>query len=441
MSTPEPQLGTRILSRDGQSTLVRRRASLSVVGGPSVELTGTALRVGSDPENDLVLEDAAVSARHFQLTAEEAGFRLRDLESTNGTFVGALRCRDVVLGDAVEIRCGTTRLHFQVFADEVELALSRRTDFGRLLGHSPPMRAAFAVLERAAKTELTVLVFGESGTGKELAARGLHDKSKREAGPFVVLDCGAAAPSLLESQLFGHVRGAFTGAESDRPGVFEEADGGTLVLDEIGELPFELQPKLLRALEARTITRIGEHTARSFDVRFVASTHRNLEAEVAAGRFRQDLYYRLSGLVVRLPPLRDRPEEIPRLVAGFLAALDADVDVSSSTMQALMSYAWPGNVRELRNVVERMVALADLSPSAWMPASMASAEETSQTRDARWDLPFHDAKQRWIDGFEHAYLTRLLKAHGDNVSEAARVAGLSRQSCYRLMRKHGVAPG
>lgn len=430
--------GTRILEISGTPALVRAKCTIAIIDGPdvgrTVELEGTSLRVGSAPDADLVLADESVSARHFELSVDERGWRLRDVESTNGTFVLGMRCRDVLLADGSEIRAGRTRLRVSLSSDEVTIPLSRRTNFGALLGHSPAMRAAFAVLERAAKTEMTVLVQGESGTGKELAARALHSSSPRHDGPYVVFDCGAAAPTLLESQLFGHARGAFTGATEDRSGVFESADQGTLVLDEIGELPLELQPKLLRAIEQRTVTRLGESTPRAIDARFVASTNRNLQEEVRAGRFREDLYFRLCVLTVRLPPLRERAEEIPRLVSAILSSLAVDVEVSPSAMAALMSYRWPGNVRELRNVVERMVALEDLDASAWLPEAQSGEEPSS----ARWDLPFHDAKQQWVDAFERTYFARLLEQHGDNVSEAARIAGLSRQTCYRLMKKHDV---
>ncbi len=433
--------GTRILERAGAPALVHARGALEVLEGPdagrAIAIEGSSVRVGSAPDNALVLADPTVSAHHFEIAVGEEGFRLRDLESTNGTLVAGLRCRDVLLSDGLELAIGRTRLRFSIAKDEVEIPLSRRTSFGALLGHSPAMRAVFAILERAAKSDVTVLVHGESGTGKELAARALHQSSARRDGPYVIFDCGAAAPSLLESQLFGHARGAFTGAAEDRAGVFEGADGGTLVLDEIGELPLELQPKLLRAIEQRAVTRLGENEPRALDVRFVASTHRNLAEEVRAGRFREDLYFRLSVLAVRLPPLRERTEEIPRLVAAMLAQLGAEVEIAPSTMHALQSHRWPGNVRELRNAVERMAVLADLGTSAWLPAEAATSESAVE---ARWDLPFHDAKARWTDAFERAYLERLLARHGDNVSEAARVAGLSRQTCYRLMHKHGLGP-
>ncbi|MCC6873864.1 MAG: sigma 54-dependent Fis family transcriptional regulator [Sandaracinaceae bacterium] len=429
---------TRVLSRsDGAAALALRSAKLVVIEGRDrgreASLGASVFRVGGAEDNDLVLSDDAVSRHHFEIAAHDDGFVLRDRGSTNATTISGLRVREAFLESGAEIACGRTRLRFEIASEEQEVPISRRTNFGALLGHGPAMRAAFAVLERAAKTEMTVLLLGESGTGKELAARALHDASPRKDGPYCVLDCGAAAPTLIESQLFGHARGAFTGADQARAGVFEEASGGTLVLDEIGELPAELQPKLLRAIEQRTICRLGEAQPRSVDVRFIACTHRNLEEEVRQGRFRQDLFFRLSVLSVRLPPLRERREEIGRLVRSFLAQLGAEREISESMIAALQSHDWPGNVRELRNVVERMVALSDLGPEHWMPRGASTA---AAPPDA--SLAFHEAKQRCIDAFERSYFARLLELHGDNVSEAARVAGLSRQSCYRLMQKHGL---
>ena len=437
--------GTRILElADGIPTLVVGRARLSVSSGPdegrSVELAGLSLTVGADADNDLVLTDASVSTRHFELVRTEHGCLLRDQGSTNGTFVDGYRALAVHLKRSSEIRIGETVLRFQSLDDEVELPLSRRTNFGKLLGHSPAMRAAFATLHKAAKSEATVLVMGESGTGKELAARGLHDESSRYEGPYIVFDCGTAAPTLLESQLFGHEKGAYTGATSAREGVFEAADGGTLVLDEIGELPLSLQPKLLRALESRTVTRLGATDSRSVDVRFVASTNRNLRQEVEAGRFREDLFFRLSVITVRLPPLRDRKEELPRLIRHFLSALGrADTpEVPEATMRLLGSHDWPGNVREVRNFVERFLALPGAAPDELLPRATVDSGPAGGVDLGDTEVGFHDAKQRFTDQFERVYLERLLSRHGDNLSEAARVSGLSRQSCYRLLRKHGL---
>jgi DNA-binding NtrC family response regulator len=245
-----------------------------------------------------------------------------------------------------------------------------------------------------------------------------------------VCDCGAVAPALAESHLFGHARGAFTGANEARTGVFEEANGGTLVLDEIGELPLDLQPKLLRVVESRAVVRVGESTPRPVDFRLVASTNRNLEQEVRAGRFRQDLFFRLSVITAKLPPLRDRREDIPLLVRKFLGARAA---LPHHVMGLLASHSWPGNVRELRNVVERFVVLPDQDPAELLGAPDLATPGAEST-----ELSFHEAKQRYIDRFERDYLTQLLAKHGGNISEVARVATLSRQTCYRLMHKHGI---
>lgn len=434
-------VGTRIIETEAGPELAFRDGCLCVVAGPDdgrqSRFAGTALRVGTDADNDLVLSDETVSARHFEIVVTEDGFLLRDVGSTNGTTVGGFRAREVYLTDGATIVAGTTRLELRLADREVRVPLSRRTNFGQLLGHGAAMRAAFAVLERAAKTDATVLLLGESGTGKELAARALHDASTRRDGPYVVLDCGATTPSLIAAQLFGHARGAFTGAIEARAGVFEDADGGTLVLDEIGELPLEMQPKLLRAVETRTVQRLGETEPRAFDVRFVACTNRNLEEEVRAGRFRQDLFFRLSVITVRLPPLRERREEIGRLVHHFLSARGVDPPPDlDRTLRVLASHEWPGNVRELRNFAERLAALPDLGIEHWLPRSEASTAPAVPSMSI--DVGFHEAKARFTDELERRYLEALLEAHGDNLSEAARVAGLSRQSCYRLLRKHGL---
>jgi len=367
----------------------------------------------------------------------DAGCLVRDLGSKNGTFVDGLRVVEAIPSKDFSLRVGDTTFAVELDTDETEMPLSRATSFGSLLGHGPAMRSVFAVLERVAKTDTTVLVTGESGTGKELAARAIHDKSPRKDGPFVVFDCAAVSPTLIESQLFGHARGAFTGATDARPGCFEVADSGTLVLDEIGELPLELQPKLLRALEDRSIQRIGEPKRRTVSVRFVACTNRNLAEEVRAGRFREDLFFRLSVVAVRMPPLRERPEEIPRLVASFRSRLGGDdaPELPREFAAMLERHDFPGNVRELRNVVERFLALPGIAASELLQASPKAVATPSS--DAAWSLPFHDAKARLTDDFERSYLERLIARHRGNISEAARASGLSRQTCYRLMHKHG----
>jgi DNA-binding NtrC family response regulator len=321
-----------------------------------------------------------------------------------------------------------------------------------MVGESVAMRRIYAVLERAASGSATVLLHGESGTGKELAARAVHDHSPRKRGPFVVFDCGAASDTLIESDLFGHVKGAFTGAASDRPGAFAQADGGTLFLDEIGDLPLPLQPKLLRLLEAGEVTPLGARTrSEKYDVRVVAATHRDLWQEVARGAFRGDLYYRLAVVEVHLPPLRQRREDIPELVRRFLdksgAPPAAAGELAGANLERLLAYGWPGNVRELRNVIARAVALAPANalfkdmPILLRAAGATSPPPAATPVTARADRPFHEAKDELIARFEREYLTDLLTRHGDNLSEAARVAGLERKYLYKLLEKSGLGRG
>jgi DNA-binding NtrC family response regulator len=442
---------TRVIQRDsGSPVLMVHRAELAVVRGPdkgrSTTIEGQTVHAGTDRGCELVLQDPSVSSRHFSIEPREEGFLLRDLGSTNGTLVDGYRVEGVFLPRSAQIDAGQSRLRFSTSREEVEIPLSRKTRFGDLLGHSNAMRQVFAILERVADTDSTVLVEGESGTGKELAARALHSSSSRSGGMFVAVDCGALPENLIESELFGHAKGAFTGASAAKPGLFEEADGGTLFLDEVGELPLELQPKLLRALETRSVRRLGESQSRPFEVRLVAATNRNLACEVSEGRFREDLYFRLSVIRVRMPSLRERREEIPRLVAHFMDALGRDPSegiADPSVMAMLREYPWPGNVRELRNVVERLVLLPGMQPEFYLDGGGGSAPDEEAGGGPALDLEqgFHDGKRQWTERFEREYLARQLARCKGNVSELARVSGLSRQSCHRLLARHGLGSG
>ena len=295
------------------------------------------------------------------------------------------------------------------------------------------MRAVFALLEKTAPTDTTLLIRGETGTGKELVAKAVHGASSRQPHPLVIVDCGAIPASLIESELFGHVRGAFTGAATDRVGAFESADGGTLFLDEIGELPLALQPKLLRAVEDRSIQRLGETSRRPIDVRLVAATHRDLADEVTAGRFRQDLFFRLAVVEVALPPLRERGHDVLLLAEHILndLGLGDDLQLDDRLQSELLAYPWPGNVRELRNAIERAAHLG--AEHAVPYAEPAEAESAPAP-----DLPFKQAKEQIVTSFERAYVIRLLERHGKNISAAARDADIDRNYLYRLLRKHGL---
>ncbi|MBI2894821.1 MAG: sigma 54-dependent Fis family transcriptional regulator [Deltaproteobacteria bacterium] len=399
------------------------------------------VRVGSAPECDVPLTDPTVSRHHCDLTITEGLVRVTDHRSSNGTFVDSARVHDVEVPPGTLLRVGQTTLRLTTSDDRLDVPLSSSESFGALIGKSVKMREVFSVLERVAPTEATVLVEGESGTGKELAAEGIHAASPRADEPFVVFDCGAVARELVESALFGHVKGAFTGAVSEATGVFEEADGGTLFLDEIGELPLDLQPKLLRALEKREVRRVGTSKSRTIDVRIVAATNRSLEAEVNAGRFRGDLYYRLAVVKVALPPLRSRPEDIPFLTQHFLRLLArpgaAPPALSDRVVEVLCSRPWPGNVRELRNAVERALSIA--GPEAFAK-SQTTAKPEPDEGEVELTLPYHVARDRVLEAFERRYVDAALKRSGGNVSAAAREAGVSRKLIQRASRRHGISP-
>jgi two-component system response regulator GlrR len=422
--------GTRILKSGEKSVLAVPRARLKVTRGrdkgKKLELGDAPTAViGTHEDADLPLHDDTVSRRHAELRATPTGWVVRDLGSTNGVRVDGTRVVEAVLDrPSHAISLGETDLEWKLLDDAVELALSPRAGFGLLVGDSPPMRALYALLERAAASDSTVLVEGESGTGKEAVAESLHRASPRHEGPFVVVDCGAVAPSLLESELFGHEKGAFTGADRARAGAVEEAEGGTLFLDEIGELPLALQPKLLRLLESRQVRRLGAAQHRRIDVRLVAATNRKLDRCVAEGSFRQDLYYRLAVVKVTVPPLRARPEDILPLARRFAEARGVDPDklLSDGVKTALTRHAWPGNVRELRNAVERLLAVGELG--------------TGVSGAGGAPLPYNQARADALDGFEREYCKTLLRRAGGVVTRAAAEAGISRQMFHRLLRKH-----
>ena len=419
--------------------LLVQRFRLQIEEGPQRgqvwESSGDRCSIGSHPSNDLVLDDPTVSRFHCEIALEARGARVRDLDSKNGTVVDGVVAVDAFLREGSRLRLGRSVVHFQLASEQNRLPLSERCAFGTLVGASGAMRATFALLERAAASDATVLIEGETGTGKEVTAQSIHDCSPRAQGPFVVVDCAAIPASLLESELFGYERGAFTGAVARRIGAFEEASGGTLVLDEIGELPAELQPKLLRAIEEREVRRLGGSGYSPIDVRIVVATNRDLRAEVNAGRFRSDLFFRLAVVWVRLPALRTRPEDLPLLVERMLESLGATPDACASLctqemMARLGSYAWPGNVRELRNYLERCLVVREPLPLADERGPSPPAVDASRS--------YEEERRRAIAQFERVYIQALLQRHGGKVAPAARAAGIDRVYLHRLLRRHGV---
>jgi transcriptional regulator with PAS, ATPase and Fis domain len=417
-------------------------AEIVVLDGPDrgrrhTLAAGTA-KIGTAPGNHLRLTDPTVSRIHCELTLVPGGVRIADTGSTNGTFVDGHRVRDADLGGGTSVRIGATTFRVSVGDDSISVPLAARDSFGGVVGASVEMRRVYALMERAAPTNSTVLLQGETGTGKELVARAIHDASKRAGGPFVAIDCGAIAPNVIESELFGHVRGAFSGAVGDRKGLFEEADGGTLFLDEIGELPIALQAKLLRALETFEVRRVGGNTVKKVDVRVVAATNRALSQAVNEGAFREELYYRLAVLEIVLPPLRIRREDIPALAQHFHAQFVGDQrPLSADVVSALMTRSWPGNVRELRNFIERQVALGwgeGVAPGKGQHRVLPSGIDAF----VPVDLPLKQAREAWVEEFEGVYVRALLKRTSGNVTRAAKAAGVSRRFLQRTMVRLGM---
>jgi DNA-binding NtrC family response regulator len=437
------------------------------------------IRIGAMDDNDVVVRDDTVSRYHCKIIQDDTAYVVVDLGSTNGTFVNRVRIREAFLKPGCTIHLGQTEMKFHAGEEEVEIVPSRKDRCGDIIGRHPKLREIYSIVEKISPTNTTVIIEGETGTGKEVVAQTIHKLSSRAGGPLMIFDCGAVPQNLIESELFGHEKGSFTGAIMTRQGLFEMADGGTLFLDELGELPLDLQPKLLRALEQREIRRVGSNKPLKVDVRIIAATNRNLEDEVRGGRFRQDLFYRLSVVRLILPPLRERIEDLPILVRHFLKnqpynrTPSGDSRVKTLTkdaMETLQAYPWPGNVRELVNAVERAVSfceaetieLRDLpehirdvvasrgpqipapqrpmsrTPAPHHPAAAAAPPPPQRPSAEVFDSTFKEAKERWVSSFERDYIVALLKKNGGNISHAAREADIDRKYFRKLMKKYDI---
>ena len=412
----------------------------------AVSSTRRVFTLGSNPECDLMVTDPTVSRLHARIIVDPRGHCIRDENSKNGVRVNGIRVREAWLPANCRLQLGRVELDFSLEGEAVEIPFSPRGSFGGLIGESLAIREVFAALERIAPRDVTLLLEGESGTGKELAARAVHAHSARSDGPFVVFDCSATPRNLIESELFGHVRGAFTGAERDRKGAMEQAQGGTLFLDEVGELPLDMQPRLLRALETRDYKPVGSTERKTTDARIVAATNRRLRAEVEHGNFREDLFYRLAVICIELPSLSERVGDIPMLTEHFLAEFSGEgrpAQVAWSTMEKLKRHSWPGNVRELRNFVERAVLLSDGDriETQYMDEEPPSDESPESPLDALIDVnrPFKVVRDERADAFARAYWVEMLRQCGGNISEASRRGGLHRKSLEYALKKLDIS--
>lgn len=435
------------------------------------------VRIGADPLSDIILSDPTVSRMHAEIRRRGEGLELIDLDSTNGTFIDGMEVGSVAISPGAIFQVGRTKMRLSTKTEQVKIEVTDRTRYGNIIGQSPALREIFSILDRVAPSELSVVIEGETGTGKELIAAAIHDNSQRSGEPFVVFDCSAFPATLLESELFGHEKGAFSGASNRHRGVFERADGGTIFFDELGEMDIEFQAKFLRVLETGDVRRVGGESTFNVDVRVVAATNRNLEELVDEKLFRQDLFYRLAKVRFNLPPLRARVEDIPLLAEHFLDTMTGDDSarplLTDDAVKTLQLFDWPGNIRQLRNVVEKAMAMcsgaitADYlqnelgnrgrlqqiqpTPQAQMvtpenpvastahPTSQATTVLTALLEDDEGSaIPFRDAKDALIADFEKTYLTRLIERNEGNISQAAREAEVDRRHLYRLLKKHDL---
>jgi DNA-binding NtrC family response regulator len=430
-----------------------RTLRVEVVQGPDAGLSKVAssnvIGIGTAEDNDLVLTDNTVSRYHANVEHRGDRIAVIDHESTNGTLIGrtGIHLERALVPVGTVLMLGKSQIRVDG-GDTIDVELHDSDTLGPLRGRAPEMLRLMAQIRRAAQSDVSVLLLGETGVGKEVAARAIHESSGRAEGPFETVDCGALAPTLIASELFGHEKGAFTSADRQYIGAFERAHGGTLFLDEIGELPSSLQTVLLGALERRSFRRVGGTQKIDVDVRVVSATNRDLKSEVNSGRFRQDLFYRIAVLKLAIPPLRDRGEDIPLLVEHFLREIGHDGSVEEiiprSAMEAMKEHRWPGNVRELRNFVEAAIAMGEAPAfdpeDATPPRSEAASksEFPSVPFDRLLKLSYKDARSKVLDEFEALFLADLISRTKGNVSEAARESKIHRSYLIQMLKRHGL---
>lgn len=441
---------TRVMKAGRAVTMIRLPAlTITAMSGPddgrSWTLTETTIRIGTGSGVDIRLTDPAVSRRHARIVQAQDGPRLVDEESRNGTWVQGMRIAEVYLQDPMEFTLGDTRLAVRSRDKHYYAALRTDSIYGRLVGTSEAIREVHGIIESIAASSVTILILGESGTGKEVTARCIHERSQRE-GPYVVFDCASTGSDLIRSELFGHRTGAFTGADNDRQGAFLSADRGTLFIDEIGELPLDLQPTLLRVLETREVKPLGMDRPRAVDVRVVTATHRNLQQMVKKGTFREDLYHRLAVVPLRLPPLRERPEDMSLLVQHFVESLGLGKTFTDEAIQFLAQQPWEGNIRALRNTLERTCLLTpggSIEPRD-IRLPLTGAEAVGDAAQAPWRVfpkeephaPGSVPTQN-LAALERQAIEEALAAAGGRKVDAARLLGIDVSTLRRKLKLQG----
>ncbi len=399
--------------------------------------------IGRDPSCAIVLDDPKVSAIHCEARAEGPGVRILDHGSRNGTFVGGVRIKEAILTAPCSLQVGSSFIGYEP-AEKERVDVGFEDSFGPLVGAAPRMRHVFRVLGEIAPTDLSALITGETGCGKELVAQAVHERSNRKNGPFVVVDCASIPGQLAESYLFGHEKGSFTGANERRSGAFHEAHKGTIFLDELGELPIELQPKLLRALSERQVKRVGAHTYEPVDVRVIAATRRDRGQSMNAGRFRSDLFFRIAQVRLEMPPLRDRRDDIPLLVNTVCARIgrsERAAEVIELVTTTLAQHDWPGNVRELVNVASVAASLPTGSETVAAILPLERGDVAASTDRMDLSTPYGEAKRQAITQFEARYFGELFRATSGNVSEMSRRSGMERHHVRPFLKKLGLTKG
>jgi DNA-binding NtrC family response regulator len=443
---PEVPIATRLAPGSARPTNDFTLLVLTGLASGQTLSIDKKVKVGKATDNDLVLPDDTVSRHHCEVERRGDVVWVKDLGSTNGTRIGGSKITEALAPPGSILRFGEVEVVVRATPQKVDVLPSKEPKFGPAIGESLAMRTVFGMLERIAPTDGTVLLEGETGTGKDVLARAIHLASPRSKAPFIVIDCGAISYTLIESELFGHERGAFTGAVASRRGAFENAEGGTLFLDEVGELPIDIQPKLLRVLESREYRRVGGNKTMRADVRVVAATKRDLKREVERGKFREDLYFRLAVVPIVVPALRTRREDIRGLVHLFLQQSSQNdptlgpLSMADEAISALTAHDWPGNVRELRNVLERAVYLARAAGEAEVKLITlpAAADRGTDFYSFLAGRSYRDTRTRFESEFERRYVKWLLGRHNGNISAAAREAQMDRKYLYDLAKKHGM---